>query len=110
MRSAPAYTCQPPATVGTSCKSYEAAPKSATLEYRSFSGGTPRAAISLTASVDDQGLATLALAETIKGISVTAREDATSADILLGGATRIGVLDATTGVVKFSDGSFVSVF
>jgi len=97
-------------TLGTSWKACEDAPKTATLEYRSFSGGSPRAAISVAANVDASGVATFTLTETMKGISVTAREDATSADVMSGGTTKIGVLDANSGVLTFTDNSFVSAF
>jgi hypothetical protein len=95
-------------TFGTNWKSFEAQPKTATLQYRSFVGGTPRTAISLDANIDAQGLATLTLAETIKDISVTVRQGATSADVLLDGTTKIGVLDLDQGIITFTDGTFVS--
>ncbi|MEJ8835601.1 hypothetical protein [Ramlibacter sp. AN1133] len=95
---------------GTSLRSFEDAPKSATLAYRSFAGGTPRMAITVDATRDAQGVATVTLAETTKGISMSVREDAASADVMLRGATKIGVLDVDTGVMTFTDGSFVSAF
>jgi hypothetical protein len=94
--------------LGTSWKAFEDAPKTATLEYRSFNGGTARMGISVEASVGADGLATVSIAESGTGVSVTARQDATAADVMLRGTTRIGSLDATTGVLTFTDGSFVS--
>jgi hypothetical protein len=95
-------------TLGTSMKSFEHGPSAVTLQYRSLVAGTPRMTIDLTATKDSAGVPTVTLAESSTGVSLSATRGAASADVLLDGTTKIGVVDLDTGVLTFTDGSFVS--
>jgi len=94
--------------LGTSARSFEDSPSAVTLQYRSIVAGTPRASIDMTATRDSAGVPTFTLAEGATGISLSATRGAASADVLLDGSTKIGTLDLSTGILTFTDGSFVS--
>lgn len=95
--------------LGTTARSHESVPASATLQYRSFSGSTARLAINVEATMGSDGVPVVTISDVTHAISVTTRGDASSADVMLDGATRIGTLNPATGVLTFTDGSFVSV-
>lgn len=95
-------------TLASGMKSFEEQPALATLQYRSFASGTPRSAVDITVTTDSAGTPTVALAETSAGLSMKATRGAASADLMLNGTTKIGVLNLDTGILTFTDGSFVS--
>jgi hypothetical protein len=99
-------------TLGTTARNSAGEPTAVSLQYRSIVAGTPRSAIdiSLTRPLGVDGATpTVTLADLSSGVSVSATRGAASADVLLNNATRIGVVNLDTGVLTFTDGSFVSV-
>jgi hypothetical protein len=96
-------------TFGTSHKTYEARPSLVTLQYRSMVAGAPRMTVQVTASLTPAGVGTVSLANPAAGLSLTATQGAPTANLLLNGSTQVGVLNLDTGVLTFTDGSFVSV-
>jgi hypothetical protein len=94
---------------GTTWLSDEAEPRTSTVAYRSYNGNTPRSAIQLAVRrTTATGDATVTITDPTNNISVSALQHAASADVMLNGTTKIGVLDPNTGVLTFTDGSFVS--
>jgi hypothetical protein len=96
-------------TLGTTVRSSENQPSSVSLQYRSIVSGTPRTAIDFTATRASTGVPTVTLADLGSGVSVSATRGAASADVLLNNTTKIGAVNLDTGVLTFTDGSFVSV-
>jgi hypothetical protein len=97
------------ATLALSTKGPLFEPSAALLQYRSVVNGTPRATIDLSANLAAAGGPTFTLKESSVGISLTVTEGAKTADVLLNGTTKIGVLDFDHGVLTFADGTSVSV-
>lgn len=93
--------------VGTSMKSFETEPTQVTVGYRSLRNGTPASAVAFTVSRTAAGVV-LDLKDLTAGLSMTVPQGANSADLLLNGSTRIGVLQKN-GVMTFADSSFVSL-
>lgn len=83
--------------------------KSVALQYRSLVNGAPRSVVTLTGDRDASGnVGSLKLAEASSDLSLTWTRGASTAD-LMKGTTKIGTLNTATGLLTFSDGSFISL-
>lgn len=95
-------------TFGASAPSSEDEPTAVSLQYRSIVSGTPRMTIGIGVMRNTAGVPVVTLTEAGAGLSITATRGAGTADLLLDGATKIGELNLNTGVLTFTDGSFIS--
>lgn len=96
-------------TVGTTQKSSDDRPGVATLQYRSVAGGAARMTIAVAVTLDGAGVPTYALSEPVQGLSLALRQGAGSADLVWNGSTVIGVVHTSSGLLTFSDGTFISI-
>jgi hypothetical protein len=96
-------------TFGASGPNSADEPSAVSLQYRSFVSGTPRMAITVSATRNSAGVPVVTLSEASAGLSITATRGAASADLMLGGTTKIGELDLETSVLTFTDGTFISM-
>lgn len=95
--------------IGTTWRNDENEPRTVSIGYRSYNGGTPRSAVQVDVRrTTTTGPAAVTITDTTNNISVSGAQHATSADVMLRGTTKIGELNPSTGVLTFSDGSFVS--
>ncbi len=83
----------------------------ATLQYRSLVNGTPRLVVALTAENDATGLnPRFRITEATANLSLAwTGEIPATVDVNFNGTTKIGSIDPATGVLTFSDGSFISL-
>lgn len=95
-------------SLGTTMKSFERAPASATLGYRSLVNGAPTTAVAVSVTRSATGSVVLDLRDLTAGLSLVVPQGASSANLMLNGATKIGEL-RRNGVMTFADGSFVSL-
>jgi len=94
---------------GTSHNSSEDRPAAATLQYRSLVSGTPRMTIDIGVRADSEGVPTYSLNEPVQGLFLSVRKGAPVADLVWNGSTVIGTVNTSSGVLTFSDGTFMSV-
>ncbi|MDP1534160.1 MAG: hypothetical protein Q8L92_11345, partial [Rubrivivax sp.] len=81
---------------------------SMTMQYRSIVNGAPKLVIGAAGARGTDGQWTLALTEASADLKLSWKESDTSSD-LFSGNTKIGTLVRSTGLITFTDGSFVSV-
>ncbi|MEK8051714.1 hypothetical protein AACH10_15795 [Ideonella sp. DXS22W] len=81
-----------------------------TMQYRTLVSGTPRTVVSLTGSRNAAGDVTdFKLTEATSNLALKWTAGASSADLWLGDASKIGTLAVSSGVLTFTDGSFISL-
>ncbi|MDT7833886.1 hypothetical protein [Aquabacterium sp. OR-4] len=82
-----------------------------TLQYRTLVNGTPRSVVSITgtANAAGNGMSSFKLSEATSGLVMTWAPSADSVDLWLGDVRKIGTLNAGSGLLTFSDSSFISL-
>jgi len=80
-----------------------------TLQYRTLVGGVPRMVVALTADRNAQGTYDLQLTEAASNLSLRWSGEAATADLFVAGTTKIGTLVTGSGLLTFSDASFISL-
>lgn len=83
-----------------------------TMQYRTLVGTTPRLVVALTAQAPTSpaGQPTFTLSEATSNIAMSWTGDQpATVDLMYAGNTRIGTLNTGTGILTFSDGSFISL-
>jgi hypothetical protein len=83
-----------------------------TMQYRTLVGTTPRLVVALTAQPPSSptGQPTFTLSEATSNISMSwTGGDPATVDLNYAGNTKIGTLNTGTGILTFSDGSFISM-
>lgn len=81
-----------------------------TLQYRTLVGTTPKLVVALTAQPGAGGVTTFTLSEATSNVSISWTGDRPLlVDLNHAGTTKIGTLNTGTGILTFSDGSFVSL-
>jgi hypothetical protein len=87
--------------------------QSSTLQYRSVVSGTPKVVVDFTGSksTGSTKIDTYKLSEASSNVSMTWADhgNRSSIDLFYNGTTKIGTLNTATGVLTFTDGSFLSV-
>jgi hypothetical protein len=96
-------------SLGTSMRSNESNPSLATLQLRAIVAGATRKALLVTATSPATGLSAITLEDAANNLSIRVVDGAASADLLLNGSTVIGRLDTKSGVLTYTDGTFMSV-
>ncbi len=95
-------------TMGTSMKSHEDRPSSASLQYRSLVDGAPKLVIALAATRGSDGVMNFSLTEATSNLSLAWADGASSGD-LKWGTTAIGVVGKSAHGITFSNGEFMSL-
>ena len=96
-------------TLGTTMHSDQESPDTVSFQYRTLVGGTPRMVVSGTATPGSEGSdARFMLREATSKLSLGWTGQPSSAE-LKAGDTLIGRIDASTRMLTFTDGSFVSL-
>ena len=95
-------------TLGASNKSFEEL-SALTMQYRTFVGGSPRLVIGINASRQADGSDLITLTESTSTLSLALASGTSTASLVRGGGEVVGTLNRSTGLMTFSDGSFVSL-
>lgn len=95
-------------SASTSLGSHEEDISAASIQYRSIVSGTPRTAISVTATRGSDGVMNFALSEAASGLSMHWADGASSGN-LMKGSTVVGTIDQHTKMLTFTDNTFVSL-
>lgn len=82
-----------------------------TMQYRSLVNGTPRTVVSLTgtANAAGDGISNFKLSEATSGLVMSWTPGASTVDLWLGDTRKIGSLVVGSGMLTFSDNSFISL-
>jgi hypothetical protein len=94
---------------GTSMKTFESQASTMTLQYRTLVAGAPRMVIGVTGSRAANGDTSFQLSEATSNLSLSWTQDASRGDLMHGSTLKIGELDSATGLLTFTDNSFVSL-
>ncbi|MBA4175257.1 MAG: hypothetical protein C0505_01635 [Leptothrix sp. (in: Bacteria)] len=96
-------------TSGSAFDTLNGATPTATLQYRTLVGGQPRLVVTLTAQ-ETAGVMAYKLSEATANVSMSwTGERPARVDLMHANTTKIGTLDTGTGLMTFSDGSFMSL-
>jgi hypothetical protein len=96
-------------TVGSSMKSYQTVPEQSYVQYRSFADGSPRTSINIRVSKPaDSTSGDVLLTDVRNQVSMYLNKQVQSNPVYLGFDT-IGTYDPVSGIVTFTDGTFMSV-
>jgi hypothetical protein len=91
----------------------QASQQSSTIQYRSVVSGTPKVVVDFTGSksTGSAKIDIFKLSEATSNVSMTWVDhgNKSSIDLLLNGTTKIGTLNTATGMLTFTDGSFLSL-
>ena len=99
-------------TLGTSTNATEiaaSAVKQLTLQYRTLVAGVPRTVVSLTGDRLANGDYAVKLTEATSKLSLAWTGSPSTVDLLVNDSTKVGSLDAGSGLLTFVDGSFMSL-
>ena len=102
-------------SIGTTQSAFDAQSGSAspllTLQYRSLVGGMPKLVVAMTAQSDANGENTqFRLSEATANISMSwTGSNVATVDLMHAGTAKIGSLNVGSGLLTFSDGSFISL-
>jgi len=82
-----------------------------TVQYRTLVAGTPKLVVNLVGTRDhsDGGVSHIALSEDTAKLAIGWDYGASTADLYYNTSTKIGTVTRSTGLLTFTDGSFVSV-
>ncbi len=82
-----------------------------TMQYRSLVNGTPRTVVSLTgtANAAGNGMSNFKLSEATSGLVMNWAPGASTVDLWLGDTRKIGSLAVSSGLLTFTDNSFISL-
>ena len=99
-------------TLGTSTNATEiaaSAVKQLTLQYRTLVAGVPRTVVSLTGDRLANGDYAAKLTEATSKLALAWTGSPSTVDLLVNDSTKIGSLDAGSGLLTFVEGSFMSL-
>ena len=82
-----------------------------TMQYRTLVNGTPRTVVSLTSTMNTSGSAvsSFKLTEATSNLALSWAPGASSVDLWLGDTRKIGTLAVSSGLLTFTDDSFISL-
>lgn len=83
--------------------------KQLTLQYRTLVAGVPRTVVSLTGDRLASGDYSFKLTEATSKLSLSWAGSPSTVDLLVNDNTKVGSFDAGSGLLTFSDGSFMSL-
>jgi hypothetical protein len=90
-------------------KSYQTVPEQSYVQYRSFADGSPRTSINIRVSKPaDSTSGDVLLTDVRNQVSMYLNKQVQSNPVYLGFDT-IGTYDPVSGIVTFTDGTFMSV-
>ena len=80
------------------------------MQYRTMVGSTPRLVVTLTAQSTPSGRTEFKLSESTANVSMSWLDSKpATVDLMYANSTKIGTLDTSTGLMTFTDGSFISL-
>ncbi len=81
-----------------------------TMQYRTLVGGTPKLVVALSAQTNAAGVTSYKLTEATANVSLSwVGDKPATVDVMHADTTKIGTLNTGTGILTFSDGSFISL-